>query len=126
MSDSKKYKIIIWDWHKVLGMRGFWHRSVETDPAIGKAVGYLFGPGVDIDDWMRDTTNLDQLLPQSGLSVDKQQLLDALKADWGDAEIVNLALLSAIRQLYPTADHYIVTDNMDIFADYAKQNHYLA
>lgn len=109
---------IFWDWHGVLGYRGFWHKSSKTNPEIANFTNYAFATHERVESWMRGTTTFKFLLAASGAEMSLEELLHTFLQDIMDADAVNITLLNTVQQLYPLAKHYLVTDNMDIFNDY--------
>ena len=118
--------IIFWDWHGVLGVHGFWHKSAKVNDEVAKLTSYVFSDKQLVNDWMRGTTSIEQLIDEAHANVSKSQLAELLDLDWAASAAINTQLVSAIKAVYPDSRHVIVTDNMDVFTDYYKQNTYIA
>lgn len=122
----KPPKIIFWDWHGVLGIHGFWHKSEKVNGEVAKLTSYVFSDKQLVNDWMRGAVSIEQLIEASGATVSKDQLAEFLELDWAVSAAINTQLVSTVKAIYPDSRNVIVTDNMDVFADYYKQNTYIA
>jgi|GEM_PF-5219620 len=119
------YKYIFWDWHGVLGLRGFWHIASETDPDLKDFVESVFSSQATVDSWMRGETSLAQLIHKYELNKSEHDMLMVLRHDWQEMGAINQRLFSTISSLYPGTNHIITTDNMDIFSDYAQADQFI-
>lgn len=116
---------VFWDWHGVLGRKGFWHQSSKTDKELQKLVAYIFSDKARINDWMRGSLTIEDLIKSTNSSLTKEKLAEYLLKDWEETRAINIQLFSAVHGLYENAEHMIVTDNMDVFGDYAETNPFL-
>lgn len=119
-------KYIFWDWHGVLGMHGFWYKSVQSNDQLRLLATYAFSDKRRIDAWMRGDISIEKIISLSGARIKHDDLAGYFTRDWGSTGVINVALFSAIKGLYPDARHVIVTDNMDVFDEYAAKNSYLS
>lgn len=124
--DVKQPVYIFWDWHGVLGARGFWYKSEKHNSQLRLLISYIFKDKQRIDSWMRGLLSIEELIDLSGAQISRDELAGYFNQDWGNTDVMNVALFSAVKGLYPRAKHVIVTDNMDVFDEYAVQNQYLS
>lgn len=117
-------RYIVWDWHGVLGTKGFWYHAAGVNPDVRKFVQYAFD-AKRINSWMRGELTFEAIVAQSGATSSPGQLRGLLAQDLQRGGAVNVALQSVIAQIYPMARHVLVTDNMDIFSEYAHESEYL-
>lgn len=122
---SLQFDHIFWDWHGVLGTKGFWYQSAKEDPAIHALVTFIFNDVERVRSWMRNDITIHELIIDSGSAVTYEQLEQAFRRDWGEVTAMNMPLLSSIKALYPAVPHSIITDNMDVFATYVTQNDFI-
>jgi FMN phosphatase YigB (HAD superfamily) len=118
-------KHIFWDWHGVLGTKGFWFKSAKEDPEIKVLTDYIFNDMERIRTWMRNDTTIHKLIVESGSNATFEQLMKAFYSDWSDADAINMQLFESIKASYPEARHSIITDNMDVFTLYVLQNKFI-
>jgi FMN phosphatase YigB (HAD superfamily) len=119
-------KIVVWDWHGVLGVHGFWHKAAKENKEVARLAGYIFSDKERVYGWMRGEVSIQNLLTKTSAELSKEELAEHLLSDWGVSDAINTQLVSAVKSIYPNARHVIVTDNMDVFSDYAKKNTYIA
>jgi FMN phosphatase YigB (HAD superfamily) len=114
---------IFWDWHGVLGMKGFWYLSSKSNPEIKKFTDYAFATQERIESWMRNKLTFEAMRRASGTSLSSAELIAALINDWADTSaVINKPLFYRTRRLYPKARHSIITDNMDVFDQLMTNN----
>lgn len=121
----KPPRIVVWDWHGVLGLHGFWHKAANNDREVAALADYIFSSKATVSSWMRGEITIANLIDESGLKLTQQVLASHLLKDWGETDSINTQLVSAIKGIYPEARHIVVTDNMDVFSEYVKSNKYI-
>ena len=127
MPDSpSSIQYVFWDWYGVLGLKGLWHKSSKTNPEIARFVTYAFADKNRFRRWMRGQLSIDTLVQESGARLHTTELVQYMAEDWESDDIFNTELYTNIRHRYPQADHYIITDNVDIFGEYARTNRLMA
>lgn len=114
---------VFWDWHGVLGNRGFWYSNINEQ--IKTFTDFAFSSQDQIEKWMRNQVTLAQLIELSGAKITEvdltQKLLDELCLD----NAINTDYFENIKNEHPTAKHILTTDNMDIFDTFLKQSGFI-
>lgn len=116
---------VLWDWHGVLGLKGFWYTASKTDPEAAKLTSYIFDNEDNIKRWMRGDVTFEELVQESGSKVAASKLRKILEYELEQPGAINISLFSAVRGLYPRATHSLITDNADLFSDFAPSNYFL-
>ncbi len=116
---------IFWDWDGVLGKQRFWHIAMESDNALRSFADRLFADKFTVETWMRGDISLADLCTTMGDKYSANELGRILQQDWSQEGAVNTLLFSQIAQQYPTAQHYISTDNMDVFHSFADVDQFI-
>ena len=122
---SRTYDHIFWDWHGVLGTKGFWYISAKQNPEIQKVADYIFADPDQVKAWMRSETSLRALLQESRAAVSYETLVQKFAEDWSTMDAINVALIDVIKARFPTTPRSIITDNMEIFNQYTASNEFL-
>lgn len=107
-------RTILWDWHGVLGLQGYWQRPTREQEALRRLGAFVYDDGSPMEEWMRGVPTV-ELGRRCGVDVDDDLLVEQLYAGWPGLSFMNLPLLSAMSQAFPDARHWVVTDNVDVF-----------
>ncbi len=116
---------IFWDWDGVLGKQRFWHIAMESDDALRLFADRLFADKSTVEAWMRGDISLADICTNMGDEYTADELGRILQRDWSQADAVNTALFAEIAGQYPNAQHYISTDNMDVFHSFADTSRFI-
>lgn len=116
---------IFWDWDGVLGLQKFWYRSTERDEGLRSFADRLFADKELLRSWMRGQVTLAEMCERNDSPYDPDTLTDMLIRDWRQGDAVHTALFAKLAQAYPHAQHYISTDNMDIFNAFANESKFI-
>ena len=121
---NKSIEAIFWDWDGTLCLQQyFWPQSRQHSDEV-KKLNVIWADD-KATDWMRGTYSLEQLREECGCSLSYDELVQILIREWPDETTINKPFFSFVAALFPDATHYIVTDNMDIFNDYASKSTFL-
>lgn len=123
MYDNLSY--IVWDWHGVLGTKGFWYKASKSNPSVKQLASYIFSDKTRVNSWMRGERSVGELIIESGVNISEARLAKYLLEDWGETDAINTQLFDAIKGLFNNARHIIITDNMDVFDTYYQTNSFL-
>lgn len=116
---------IFWDWDGTLCLQHyFWPHSIKADPEVRKLQA-IWKRAEKSHRWMLGHESLEYLRQKFDCSLAYAELADRLSDEWPDETTINKPLFSSISQIFPHAKHVIVTDNMDIFNEYAKRSKFL-
>lgn len=113
---------IFWDWDRTLGKQPFWNKLTQEDEGFQQDVATLFASNA-ITLWMRGEISFDQVQGEFLSRYDMDFLKERVASDWLSSDAIDTTLLEEIKERYPAANQYIVTDNMDIFEYYVQANH---
>lgn len=125
MNGHESTSKIFWDWDGVLGMQRFWHVRMEADDDLRDFADRLFADKDLVNAWMRGRVSLAEICERTKSNYSAPDLESILQNDWSRSDAVNKALFSQITQQYPDAEHYISTDNMDIFHAFADTDQFI-
>ena len=118
-------KKIFWDWDGVLGMQKFWHLTSQHDDRLRQFSETVFRNKALVQKWMRGQTTLADIIKVQRFAMTAETLAEILRRDWQDDAAINKRRFAEIAGQHPSAKHYIATDNMDIFAKFAKSNDFI-
>ena len=102
---------IFWDWHGTLSKAEFSFDMTD-----------IFARPEYFDLWMRGQVTADEVMKEFAPDYSRQQMAEDLGKEWRGTETLNHSLMQEVRERYPHAVWYIVTDNTDVFTDYFNQN----
>lgn len=119
-------RYILWDWDGTLCLQQyFWPKSIFSDKEVNKLSG-IWVRKEKSTKWLRGQETLNELCTQFDCKLSYERLAALLIEEWPDESTINMPLYSAISAIYPHAKHLIVTDNMDIFNDYARGSEFIS
>jgi hypothetical protein len=116
---------IFWDWDGVLGTQKFWHRTTQHDDHLRQFSETIFRDKALTQKWMRGQTTLADIVDEQRFAMTAETLAEILRRDWQDDAAINQRRFVKIAGQHPTAEHYIATDNMDIFSAFAGGNDFI-
>jgi len=119
-----KHEYIFWDWHGVLGNKGFWY-SNKNNEQIKKFTNFAFSSQYQIEKWMRNQVTLVQLIKLSGARITEHELTQQLMDELFKDHAINVKYFESIKNKYPTALHVLTTDNMDVFDTFLEQSDFI-
>ena len=112
---------IFWDWDGVLGTQRFWQKSMLKDEKLLAFTNFLFSEKERTREWMRGARDVAGLAEEYGTAFTRMELGSLLAHDWA-YQAINETIFNDMQAANPVAKHYIVTDNMDVFNDFAQSN----
>lgn len=118
---AKSPERIFWDWDGVLGLRRFWYKTGLDDAKLLSLKNFLFVDKERTREWMRGKKSAEQLAQECSTDFTRAELGRLLVQDWKE-DAINEVFFKQVSNRYPAAKHYIVTDNMDVFNDFAQSN----
>lgn len=121
-------RMVIWDWHGVLGIEKFWQRPTAETANLTKFQQFAFGDLDRVNRWMRGEVSSVQLAAECGVDIGHSLLVEQLYAGWPGLSWLNVPLFSGVASALDCTNHVLVTDNIDVFTDFidalpwARQN----
>lgn len=113
-------RLVLWDWDGVLGLQHYWQRPSVAKDAFDRFQRFAFRDVRRVDAWMRGQVSTECLAEQCGVDLSVELLASQLYEGWPDEALVNLPLFATVRQIFPSAVHVVVTDNIDVFSFFAR------
>lgn len=117
---------IFWDWHGVIGLEKLWQRPSRDVDAIKQFSDFAFSDADRVARWMRGQVRVEDLIAEMGSPLTRGVLVRQTYEGWPGKAWINVPLFEAIRALAPGRSHSVVTDNVDVFTDYLRQEEWLS
>lgn len=122
---NNQIRCVLWDWDGTLCLQSyFWPESRLFDPEI-KKLGAIWKRPEASAGWLIGKENLTTLSQDFGCNLTYAELVNRLIKEWPDERTINKPLFSTVKRLFPEALHIIVTNNMDIFNDWAMTSQFI-